>query len=516
MSFLKSTIALAVAACCASAAQAQLDPPIFTSGAETSNSYNPNTTAADAVAFTPVYVTANGGSQLRVNQVSVGIRRSGSASTAAPAVKVEVILAEMTYDGTNFGLGSTVATFTQDLAASTTAVTQTVQRSWGDNDPAQRPVVNLQTASNGANGYGGMWVGVRFVGANSASSANGWRIAIEPALGRSTNTFWKNDTSGWSNPLYFGTTTGTDGVVRENMARFVVGVNGLVTDAGTVPAGMVYGRLFESGNYWKPTDNADGVGSRWFYSSVFTTANVGDALKPSKITLALYRGGSVATPAPAVGVELALVKMNWNGTAYTPGDVVATQVFNLPESTTVKTDRVDWNFPNPAAAPVIPLNTDNATNAGLGGMYIAARLLGDSTTLAGANGPRLTNAPAIGASYNSFGMYSSATGTPVFGNYTFGQFTCTLASTNAVTNYTKPSRFLVEASGVVGPAAPPPPACPADLNQDGFVNGADLGSMLGAWGPCVGTPCPADLNSDGVVNGADLGGMLGSWGACPQ
>jgi hypothetical protein len=278
---------------------------------------------------------------------------------------------------------------------------------------------------------------------------------------------------------------------------------------------MVYGRLFESGNYWKPTDNADGVGSRWFYSSVFTTANVGDALKPSKITLALYRGGSVATPAPAVGVELALVKMNWNGTAYTPGDVVATQVFNLPESTTVKTDRVDWNFPNPAAAPVVPLNTDNATNAGLGGMYIAARLLGDSTTLAGANGPRLTNAPAIGASYNSFGMYSSATGTPVFGNYTFGQFTCTLASTNAVTNYTKPSRFLVEASGVVGPAAPPP-ACPADLNQDGFVNGADLGSMLGSWGPCAASPCPADLNSDGVINGADLGGMLGSWGTCPQ
>jgi hypothetical protein len=33
---------------------------------------------------------------------------------------------------------------------------------------------------------------------------------------------------------------------------------------------------------------------------------------------------------------------------------------------------------------------------------------------------------------------------------------------------------------VAGPA----PACPADLNADGFINGADLGLLLGAWGDC--------------------------------
>jgi hypothetical protein len=59
---------------------------------------------------------------------------------------------------------------------------------------------------------------------------------------------------------------------------------------------------------------------------------------------------------------------------------------------------------------------------------------------------------------------------------------------------------------------PTAPACPADLNGDGAVNGADLGLMLGAWGVCPG--CAADLNTDGVVNGADLGLLLGSWGAC--
>lgn len=64
-----------------------------------------------------------------------------------------------------------------------------------------------------------------------------------------------------------------------------------------------------------------------------------------------------------------------------------------------------------------------------------------------------------------------------------------------------------------GPAQPP--ACPADLNQDGVVNGADLGIMLGQWGPCQsGVPCTADLNSDGLVNGADLGILLGDWGPC--
>jgi hypothetical protein len=59
---------------------------------------------------------------------------------------------------------------------------------------------------------------------------------------------------------------------------------------------------------------------------------------------------------------------------------------------------------------------------------------------------------------------------------------------------------------------PTAPACPADLNNDGLVNGADLGLLLGAWGPCSG--CAADLNADGLVNGADLGLLLGAWGPC--
>ena len=54
------------------------------------------------------------------------------------------------------------------------------------------------------------------------------------------------------------------------------------------------------------------------------------------------------------------------------------------------------------------------------------------------------------------------------------------------------------------------PVSPADLNQNGVVNGADLGFMLAAWGSCA--DCAADLNGDGEVNGADLGLLLAAWG----
>jgi hypothetical protein len=54
--------------------------------------------------------------------------------------------------------------------------------------------------------------------------------------------------------------------------------------------------------------------------------------------------------------------------------------------------------------------------------------------------------------------------------------------------------------------------CPADLNGDGMVDGADLGLLLAAWGPCEG--CIEDIGVDGAVDGADLGLLLAAWGAC--
>jgi hypothetical protein len=63
---------------------------------------------------------------------------------------------------------------------------------------------------------------------------------------------------------------------------------------------------------------------------------------------------------------------------------------------------------------------------------------------------------------------------------------------------------------VVFRAQAPGAGNPFDLTGDGVVDGADLGLLLGAWGPCPG--CPADFNGDGAVDGADLGLLLGAWG----
>jgi len=52
----------------------------------------------------------------------------------------------------------------------------------------------------------------------------------------------------------------------------------------------------------------------------------------------------------------------------------------------------------------------------------------------------------------------------------------TVAST---AGYAGSVRFMAVDSSLV-----PPPVCIGDLNGDGVVNGADLGILLGSWGPC--------------------------------
>lgn len=70
--------------------------------------------------------------------------------------------------------------------------------------------------------------------------------------------------------------------------------------------------------------------------------------------------------------------------------------------------------------------------------------------------------------------------------------------------------FFLMRARVFGPAS----TCPADFNDDGEVDGQDLGVLLGSWGACGAGACPADFNGDGEVDGQDLGVLLGSWGPC--
>ncbi|MFM7052312.1 MAG: hypothetical protein ACKOYN_09295 [Planctomycetota bacterium] len=59
------------------------------------------------------------------------------------------------------------------------------------------------------------------------------------------------------------------------------------------------------------------------------------------------------------------------------------------------------------------------------------------------------------------------------------------------------------------------PPCIADVIDNGFVDGADLSALLGAWGTAGGLYPRADANGDGVVNGSDLAIVLSGWGPCP-
>jgi hypothetical protein len=72
---------------------------------------------------------------------------------------------------------------------------------------------------------------------------------------------------------------------------------------------------------------------------------------------------------------------------------------------------------------------------------------------------------------------------------------------------------LPDVIGAINAIVPPPPPCDADFNDDGRVDGADLGIMV-AWFGSGGVP--GDLNADGQVDGADVGLFLGQWGDCPQ
>jgi hypothetical protein len=105
---------------------------------------------------------------------------------------------------------------------------------------------------------------------------------------------------------------------------------------------------------------------------------------------------------------------------------------------------------------------------------------------------------------SSSGVPGNSTATSTFTNgVTWNGISNVFLGTTPIATYTISSGTGVDWSGPIGPPSP------ADSNGDGVVDGADLGALLGSWGPCSG--CPADLNGDGVVDGADLGQLLGEW-----
>ena len=69
--------------------------------------------------------------------------------------------------------------------------------------------------------------------------------------------------------------------------------------------------------------------------------------------------------------------------------------------------------------------------------------------------------------------------------------------------------YLVSGSYALSPA---PPACPADVNNDGSVDFGDLIQLISKWGNCL--DCPEDVSLDGEVDFTDLLVVLTEWGPC--
>ncbi len=69
---------------------------------------------------------------------------------------------------------------------------------------------------------------------------------------------------------------------------------------------------------------------------------------------------------------------------------------------------------------------------------------------------------------------------------------------------------MLEAVSSIATRSLPAPDCVGDFNQDGTIDGADLGFLLSNW-----NTAGADLDGDGTTNGADLGMLLAAWGDCP-
>lgn len=67
----------------------------------------------------------------------------------------------------------------------------------------------------------------------------------------------------------------------------------------------------------------------------------------------------------------------------------------------------------------------------------------------------------------------------------------------------------VQTGGMVRLECPVTLPCPADLDGDGGVDGADIGLLIAGWGTAA-----ADVNGDGTTNGADVGILVAAWGPC--
>lgn len=165
--------------------------------------FNPGDTSV--ITFSTAFISLTGfQNAIEITDLQYGIRRISTGGVLT-AVDLELYVAPMTWDGANYGIGTPISVGTTTLAALTSAtITQVVNVTY---PTPPRPNILLETQSQA--GFGGLYTGVRFFGANGTNQNNGWRNVTAPTVGTSLNAYFSydTDTSVLSAPLSFSANT---------------------------------------------------------------------------------------------------------------------------------------------------------------------------------------------------------------------------------------------------------------------------------------------------------------------
>jgi len=255
---------------------------------------------------------------------------------------------------------------------------------------------------------------------------------------------------------------------------------------------------------------------------VYALANLGwSSGKVSATLTERWSAAAFTISDPGAGLEWNVQRINVYG--FTPAGVTNEtmdyRIYKRTAFTTVPTDAdlVAFGsvpFPTPydifggAATENHEIELDINLEAGDYWLTVfAANTLGPGIF---ANFAWFTNAatptPSLDGAGDPFQWRSSQYPAPGYAVYTLPD--CTLAFSNGINRYSPGFRILgTKTSG--GPTCKSDGS--ADFDQNGCVNGNDLGTLLGLWGVGGGLSI-ADFNCDGIVDGNDLGTLLGQWG----
>lgn len=229
----------------------------------------------------------------------------------------------------------------------------------------------------------------------------------------------------------------------------------------------------------------------------------------SNVGGALLIGGGPASPAPAATIDTCTFTGNsgvWGGGAIQVYYGSATISDSLFEENAAVHEGGAINA-NGSSTLNVAVSTFRGNHAGRAGAIVA---IGTSVDINGCLFEANVAEHAIGALGVNGSITGSITNCTIIGNVT-GGICGGLAVLNGVTvqGTTVCDNLPDNVLGLNDQAKENnfcPAQSPADLNADGAVDGADLGTLLGSWGAAA-----ADLTNDGTVNGTDLFFMLAAW-----